>query len=92
MIHLVGNYHLSADNNSYSVGTPRNKPDNRVILVGARYYPSLSSAVASTAEIALRDSIAAGEVCTLQEAVQELRRLRDEIIAAVGGKEVEQNG
>ena len=48
--------------------------------------------MASTAEIALRDAIAAGEVQTLQEAVEELRRIRDEIITAVGGKEVEQNG
>lgn len=56
------------------------------------YYTNLSHAVASTAEIALRDAIAAGEVQTLQEAVQELRCIRDEIITAVGGKEVEQNG
>lgn len=53
---------------------------------------NLSHAVASTAEIALRDAIAAGEVQTLQEAVQELRCIRDEIMAAVSGKEVEQNG
>ena len=33
-------------------------------------------------------AIAAGEVQTLQEAVEELRRIRDEIITAVGGKEV----
>jgi len=32
------------------------------------------------------------QVQTLQEAVEELRRIRDEIITAVGGKEVEQNG
>lgn len=56
------------------------------------FYTTLSVAVASTAEIALRDAIAAGEVQTLQEAVQELRCIRDEIIAAIGGKEVEQNG
>lgn len=36
--------------------------------------------------------IAAGDVQTLQQTVQELRCIRDEIIAAVGGKEVEQNG
>lgn len=51
-------------------------------------YTSLSHAVASTAEIALRDAIAAGEVQTLQEAVQELRCIRDEIITAVGSKGV----
>lgn len=36
----------------------------------------------------VRDAIAAGDVRTLQEAVQELRCIRDEIITAVGGKEV----
>lgn len=53
---------------------------------------NLSHAVASTAEIALRGAIAAGEVQTLQEAVEELRRIRDEIKATVNGKEVEQDG
>lgn len=57
-----------------------------------KYYTTLSVALASTAEIALRDAIAAGDVQTLQQIVQELRCIRDEIIAAVGGKEVEQNG
>lgn len=57
-----------------------------------RYYTSLSHAVASTAEIALRDAIAAGEVRTLQESVEELHRIRDEIKAAVDGEEVEHDG
>lgn len=41
MIHLIDNYYLTADNNSYTVGTARKKPDSRVILVGTRYYISL---------------------------------------------------
>ena len=53
-----------------------------------KYYTTLSVAVASTAEIALRDAIAAGEVQTLQESVEELRRIRNEILTAVGGKGV----
>lgn len=52
------------------------------------FYPSLAIATAETAELALRDAIAAGQVQTLQEAVEELRHIRDEIITAVGGKEV----
>ena len=43
-------------------------------------------------ELALRDAIAAGQVQTLQEAVEELRHIRDEIKATVNGKEVEQDG
>lgn len=99
MLHLLGDYYLNADRFGYTVGVlsanserggeTRAKP---VILRQSRYYPALASAVASTAEIALRDAIAAGEVQTLQEAVQELRRIQDEILTAVSGKEVEQNG
>ena len=51
MIHLIDNYYLTADNNSYTVGTARKKPDSRVILVGTRYYLSLARAVSETAEI-----------------------------------------
>mgnify|MGYP007044832262 CR=1 FL=1 len=69
MIHLIDNYYLTADNNSYTVGTARKKPDSRVILVGTRYYLSLARAVSETAEIALRDRIAAGKIPTLHVAV-----------------------
>lgn len=48
--------------------------------------------MASTAEIALRNVIDAGEVQTLQEVVEELRRIRDEIKAIVNGKGVEEDG
>lgn len=92
MIHLVRDYFLNVDKQSggcYTVGKAQSCVSERVLLSRLRYYPTLAVAVASTAEIALRDSIAAGEVCTLQEAVQELRRLRDEIMAALGGEEVE---
>lgn len=95
MIHLVRDYFLNVDKQSggcYTVGKAQSCVSERVLLSRPRYYPTLAVAVASTAEIALRDAIASGEVQTLQEAVQELRRLRDEIIAAVGGEEVEQNG
>ena len=99
MIHLLRDFYINADRFGYTVGilsaNNERKRENRaksIILRQSRYYTTLSVAVASTAEIALRDAIAAGEVQTLQEAVEELRRIRDEIKAAVGGKEVEQNG
>ena len=99
MIHLLRDFYINADRFGYTVGilsaNNERKRENRaksIILRQSRYYPTLAVAVASTAEIALRDAIAAGEVQTLQQAVEELRHIRDEIIAAVGGKEVEQNG
>lgn len=95
MIHLVRDYFLNIDKQSggcYTVGKAQSCVSERVLLSRPRYYPTLAVAVASTAEIALRDAIAAGEVRTLQESVEELRRIRDEIIAAVGGEEVKQNG
>lgn len=88
MIHLIDNYYLTADNNSYTVGTARKKPDSRVILVGTRYYLSLARAVSETAEIALRDRIAAGEITTLQVAVEELRNIKGQIQVAISGKDV----
>lgn len=95
MIHLIRDYYLNVDKQSgscYTVGKAQSCVSERVLLSRPRYYPTLAVAVASTAEIALRDAIAAGNVQTLQQTVQELRCIRDEIIAAVGGKEVEQNG
>ena len=95
MIHLVRDYFLNIDKQSggcYTVGKAQSCVSERVLLSRPRYYPTLAIDVASTAEIALRDAIAAGEVQTLREAVEELRRIRDEILTAVGGKEVEQDG
>lgn len=95
MIHIFGDYFLAVDTKngcSYVVGKRTLSGTGTILRKSARYYPSLAIATVETAEIALRDTIAAGEVQTLQEAVEELRRIRDEIKAAVGGKEVEQNG
>lgn len=92
MIKLVRDYYLAVNGSSYACGKAASSRTERLLRGSERYYTSLSHAVASTAEIALRDAIAAGDVQTLQEAVQELRCIRDEIIAAIGGKEVEQNG
>ena len=81
MIHLIRDYYLNVDRQSggcYIVGKAQSCVSERVLLSRTRYYTTLSVAVASTAEIALRDAIAAGE----------LRRIRNEILTAVGGKGV----
>lgn len=44
----------------------------------------IARAVAETAETALRDKIAAGEVATLHDAVEAFRCMKDEIIASIG--------
>ena len=88
MIKLVRDYCLAVNGSSYICGKAASSRAERLLRGSERYYTNLSHAVASTAEIALRGAIAAGEVQTLQEAVEELRRIRDEIITAVGGKEV----
>lgn len=92
MIKLVRDYYLTVNGSSYICGKAASSRAERLLRGSERYYTSLSHTVASTAEIALRDAIAAGEVQTLQEVVEELRRIRDEILTAVGGKEVEQDG
>lgn len=92
MIHLFRDYYLSANGSSYICGKAASSRAERLLRGSERYYTNLSHAVASTAEIALRDAIAAGDVRTLQESVEELHRIRDEIKAAVDGEEVEHDG
>ena len=88
MIHLFRDYYLSANGSSYICGKATSSRAERLLRGSERYYTNLSHAVASTAEIALRDAIAAGEVQNLRESVEELRRIRNEILTAVGGKGV----
>lgn len=54
------------------------------LLCGSRDTTTLARAVAETAEIALRDKIAAGEITTLHDAVEAFRCMKDEIIASIG--------
>ena len=87
MIHLIGDYYMTADKKpgcSYVVGIPRQTEDKRIIMRQSRYYTTLARAVAETAEIALRDKIAAGEITTLHDAVEAFRCMKDEIIASIG--------
>lgn len=84
MIHLIGDYYMTAGKNAYTVGEVEESRAKRVFKPGAKYYTTLARAVAETAEIALRDGIAAGSITTLHDAVAELRRMKDEIRAAVG--------
>lgn len=84
MIHLIGNYYMTADKNAYTVAQAVQRDAGKVSMNRARYYTTLARAVAETAEIALRDKIASGEITTLHDAVEELRRMKDEILASIG--------
>lgn len=87
MIHLIGDYYMTADKKpgcSYVVGIPRQTEDKRIIMRQSRYYTTIARAVAETAEIALRDKIAASEITTLHDAVEAFRCMKDEIIASIG--------
>lgn len=87
MIHLIGDYYMTADKKpgcSYVVGIPRQTEDKRIIMRQSRYYTTIARAVAETAEIALRDKIAAGEITTLHDAVETFRCMKDEILASIG--------
>ena len=86
MIHLINDYYMIANKNSYTMGEVEESRTKRTFKPGARYYTTLAQAVSCTAECALRDHIAAGQVSTLTAAVDELRRIKTEIIAAVGGR------
>lgn len=92
MIKLVRDYYLTVNGSSYICGKAASSRAERLLRGSERYYTSLSHAVASTTEIALRDAIVVGEVQTLQQTVEELRRIRDEILTAVNGKGVEEDG
>lgn len=84
MIHLIGNYYMTAGKSAYTVGEVEESRTKRTFKPGARYYSTLARAVAETAEIALRDKIASGEITTLHDAVEEFRCMKNEILASIG--------
>lgn len=84
MIHLIGSYYMTAGKNAYTVGEVEESRAKRAFKPGARYYSTLARAVAETAEIALRDKIAAGEITTLHDAVEAFRCMKNEILASSG--------
>lgn len=83
MIHLIGDYYMTADAKSgcsYVVFKVRERSSKGAKWDRARYYTTLASAVSCTAELALRERIAAGEVQTLGQAVEQLCRIKNEIL------------
>lgn len=84
MIHLCRNIYLSADAFQYKVGTAR-KHHNKTEFRPITYHLTLPEALRSAANLALREGVASGEIASLQDAVTQMKRISDELKAAVSG-------
>lgn len=85
MIHLIGEYYLTADPNCYIIGKPAQRGANRIEMRQARYFTTLPAAVSAAVNLALRDKIQTERIQSLQEAVDEMQRLKAELETAVSG-------
>ncbi len=83
MIHLIGDYYLSADKYQHILAKPVRRGAGRISMNGARYCVTLQEAVATAANLALREGVASGEIASLQDAVTQMQRISDELKAAV---------
>lgn len=85
MLHLIGDYYLTADPNCYIIGKPTQRGANRIEMRQARYFTALPAAVSAAANLAVREGISSGEVTSLQDAVTQMQRVSDKLKAAVSG-------
>ena len=80
--------HKDSRQNHAGGGIEHDSPDRQLLSDRRQQQLYRWRAVSETAEIALRDRIAAGEITTLQVAVEELRNIKGQIQAAISGKDV----
>lgn len=85
MFHLIGEYYLTADPNCYIIGKPLERRGKGIEMKSARYFTTLSAAVSAAVNLALRDKIQTERIQSLQEAVDEMQRLKAELETAVSG-------
>ena len=85
MFHLIGEYYLNADPHQFIIGKPVERRGKGIEMKSARYCVTLQEAVATAANLALREGISSGEVASLQDAVTQMQRISDELKAAVSG-------
>ena len=85
MFHLIGEYYLTADPNCYIIGKPLERRGKGIGLKSAGYFTALPAAVGAAVNLALRDKIQTERIQSLQEAVDEMQRLKAELEAAVSG-------
>ena len=77
MIHLCRNLYLSADAFSYKVG--------RTVFEPITYHCTLTEALRSAANRAVRDGVEAGEIESLNAAANQMESIMQELTAAVAG-------
>ena len=79
MIYLIDDLAVTADSECYIVGKPRQRSGKGISMDNPRYYPTMTQAVHGAIAAALRQKVAAGEIVTLQEFIQQAQALKDEI-------------
>lgn len=86
MLHIIGDFYLTANKTCFILGKPLQRDAGRISMDEARYFTDLPTAVTAAVNLALRDKIQDERIQSLQEAVDEMERIRDEIHAAVSGR------
>ena len=85
MIQITPQIVISADHHQYIVGRLRERTDKggaaALVLDKPTYHTTLASAVKCAISFALRDGVADVTITTLQEFIQEQRRLHAELSA-----------
>lgn len=90
MFHLIGEYYLTADPNCYIIGKPLERRGKGIEMKSARYFTTLPAAVSAAVNLALRDKIQTERIQSLEEAVDEMQRLKAELETAVSRQMSEQ--
>lgn len=94
MIQLTKDLWMTADDNCYIVGKPRQSADKVVRLDKPTYYTTMDQAVRGALLRAMRQGVADGTITTLRQFIQEQERLHcelEKLIAPLDGGEVRQN-
>ena len=84
MIHLCRNLYLSADVFSYKVGRTR-KHNGKTVFEPITYHCTLTEALRSAANRAVRDGVEAGEIESLNAVANQMESIMQELTAAVAG-------
>lgn len=79
MIELPGNMMITADHEQYIVGRGSSGGCRGVVIKKPRYYPSLETAARAALQQAMCDKVAAGEITSLRDYLQELQRVKAEL-------------
>ena len=79
MIHVIGDYFMTADGNCYTLGKRREGKDGKAILVSTSYHSDACSAISAAAKRALMDSVSSCEVESLSELLHKVKEIESEI-------------